>query len=84
MQAATMRMRPIIMTTLATVFGATPIALALGSAGQSRMSMGIAVIGGLMFSLGLTLYVIPAMYIFLTRKKNYERQRNIELIAESI
>ena len=77
-------MRPIIMTTLATCLGALPIALALGSAGKSRMSMGIAVIGGLLFSLSLTLYVIPAMYTFLTRAKNYERQKNIELIADSI
>ena len=80
-RAATMRMRPIIMTTLATVFGAMPIALALGSAGKSRMSMGIVVMGGLLFSLALTLYIIPAMYIFLTRKKNYERRKKVEQIA---
>ena len=78
-----MRMRPIIMTTLATVLGAMPIALALGSAGTSRMSMGIVVIGGLLFSLALTLYVIPAMYIYLTRQKDFEKQRRIELIAET-
>ena len=84
LEAAVLRMRPIIMTTLATCLGALPIALALGSAGKSRMSMGIAVIGGLLFSLSLTLYVIPAMYTFLTRAKNYERQKNIELIADSI
>ncbi|MEM1124776.1 MAG: efflux RND transporter permease subunit, partial [Bacteroidota bacterium] len=83
LEAANMRMRPIIMTTLATVFGATPIALALGSAGQSRMSMGIVVMGGLLFSLVLTLYVIPVMYTYFARKKNYERMRQIELIANS-
>jgi multidrug efflux pump subunit AcrB len=81
LQAATMRMRPIIMTTMATVFGAMPIALALGSAGQSRMSMGIVVMGGLLFSLALTLYIIPVMYIYLTSKKNYERMERIEQIA---
>lgn len=81
LQAATMRMRPIIMTTLATAFGAVPIALALGSAGKSRMSMGIVVIGGLLFSLVLTLYVIPAMYTFLTRKKNFDRMNKVEAIA---
>jgi multidrug efflux pump len=81
LQAATMRMRPIIMTTLATVFGAMPIALALGSAGQSRMSMGIVVMGGLLFSLALTLYIIPVMYIYLTRSKNYKRMEEIEEIA---
>ena len=81
LQAATMRMRPIIMTTIATVFGAMPIALAFGSAGQSRMSMGIVVMGGLLFSLALTLYIIPVMYIYLTSKKNYERMERIEQIA---
>ena len=84
LEAASLRMRPIVMTTLATCLGAMPIALALGSAGASRMSMGIAVIGGLIFSLSLTLYVIPAMYTYLTTSKNYERQENIEVIARSI
>ncbi len=80
-KAATLRMRPIIMTTLATVFGATPIALALGAAGKSRMAMGIVVMGGLLFSLALTLYVIPVMYTYLARKKDYTRMRRIERIA---
>jgi multidrug efflux pump len=84
LEAATLRMRPIIMTTLATVLGATPIALALGSAGASRMSMGIVVMGGLLFSLVLTLYVIPAMYTYLSRAKNFERRKRIELIAENL
>lgn len=82
LQAATLRMRPIIMTTLATVFGATPIALALGAAGQSRMSMGIVVMGGLLFSLALTLYVIPVMYTYLTRNKDFDRMRQIDKIAK--
>ena len=77
LKAATMRMRPIIMTTLATVFGAMPIALALGSAGKSRMAMGIVVMGGLLFSLALTLYVIPVMYTYLSRNKNYDRIKEI-------
>jgi multidrug efflux pump len=81
LEAATKRMRPIIMTTLATVFGATPIALALGSAGQSRMSMGIVVMGGLLFSLALTLYVIPVMYTYLSRKKDYVKMHKIEEIV---
>jgi multidrug efflux pump len=52
------------MTSLATVLGTLPIALALGAGAKSRMPMGIVVIGGLMFSLVLTLYVVPAMYSF--------------------
>lgn len=80
-EASAMRFRPILMTTLATTLGALPIALALGSAGKSRMSMGIVIIGGLLFSLALTLYVIPAMYSFLSRKKNYKRMKDIDKIA---
>lgn len=57
------------MTTLATLHGALPVALALGAGTESRMSTGITVIGGLLFSLVLTLFVIPAMYSYLSRKK---------------
>jgi len=67
--AATQRFRPILMTSLATVFGVLPIALALGAAAKSRMSMGIVIIGGLLFSLGLTLFIIPALYTYLSGKK---------------
>ncbi len=64
-EAAAARLRPILMTTLATVLGILPIALALGAGSESRVSMGIAVIGGLVFGSALTLYVIPAMYVLL-------------------
>jgi hydrophobe/amphiphile efflux-1 (HAE1) family protein len=67
--AATQRFRPILMTSLATVFGVLPIALALGAAAGSRISIGIVIIGGLLFSLGLTLFVIPALYTYLTSDK---------------
>jgi multidrug efflux pump len=77
-KAARMRLRPIIMTTLATVLGAAPIAFAIGAAGSSRKGMGIVVMGGLLFSLILTLYVIPAMYILLSRKKNFAVRKEIE------
>ena len=80
LEAATLRFRPILMTSLATILGAMPIALALGSAGRSRMSMGIVIMGGLLFSLVLTLYVIPAMYTFLSRKKNFDNLKMIERI----
>ncbi len=66
--AAASRFRPILMTSLATVLGALPIALALGAGSQSRKPMGIAVIGGLLFSLVLTLYVVPAMYTYLSKR----------------
>ncbi len=68
-EAATMRLRPILMTSLATALGALPIALALGAGAQSRKPLGMAIIGGIMFSLILTLYVVPAMYAYLSGKK---------------
>ena len=65
--AATARFRPIIMTSLCTILGILPIALALGSGSTSRVSMGIAVVGGMLFSTTLTLYVIPAIYSYMSR-----------------
>jgi multidrug efflux pump len=69
LEAATARFRPILMTSFATMLGALPIALALGAGSKSRISMGIVIIGGLLFSLTLTLYIIPAMYSYLSGKK---------------
>jgi multidrug efflux pump len=66
--AAQARFRPILMTSLSTILGILPIALALGAGSESRVSMGIAVIGGLIFATILTLYVIPGIYIYFTSK----------------
>jgi len=68
-EAAAARLRPILMTSLATMFGALPIALALGAGAQSRTPLGIVVVGGLLFSLILTLFVIPVMYIMMAGKQ---------------
>ena len=76
LEAATARLRPILMTTLATALGALPIALALGAGAKSRMGMGIVIIGGLMFSLILTLFVIPAIYSFLAAHKSSYSPKN--------
>ncbi len=67
--AAVARLRPILMTTLATTLGALPIALAIGSAGKSRIPLGIVIVGGMLFALMLTLYVVPAVYSYLSSKK---------------
>lgn len=67
--AAAARLRPILMTTMATILGILPIALALGAGAESRVSMGIAVIGGLVCGGALTLFVIPAMYVLLSNWK---------------
>jgi multidrug efflux pump subunit AcrB len=72
-EAASARLRPILMTSLATALGAVPIALALGAGAKSRMGMGIVIIGGLMFSLILTLFVIPAMYTYISSNKNKDQ-----------
>jgi len=69
LEASVARLRPILMTTLATALGALPIALALGSAGKSRIPLGIVIIGGLLFSLILTLFVVPSLYLYISRKK---------------
>ena len=67
--AATQRLRPILMTSLAMSLGALPLALSLGASSTSRIPLGIVIVGGIMFSLILTLFVIPAMYSFLSSKK---------------
>lgn len=68
-RAAALRFRPILMTSLSTILGTLPIALALGAGSESRVSMGIAIIGGLIFSAVLTLFVIPAMYSYISSNK---------------
>ncbi|WP_373521767.1 efflux RND transporter permease subunit [Aquiflexum sp.] len=67
--AAGARFRPILMTSLSTILGILPIALALGAGAESRVPMGVAVIGGLAFATILTLFIIPAVYTYLTSKQ---------------
>jgi multidrug efflux pump len=67
-EASAARLRPILMTSLTIALGALPIAMALGAAAKSRMSMGIVIIGGTLFSLVLTLFVIPAIYSLWSRE----------------
>jgi len=67
-EAASQRLRPILMTSLATSLGALPIAMSLGAAATSRIPLGIVVVGGIMFSLILTLFVIPAVYTYISSK----------------
>jgi HAE1 family hydrophobic/amphiphilic exporter-1/multidrug efflux pump len=71
LEAATQRFRPILMTSLATALGALPIAISLGAAATSRKPLGTVVVGGLLFSLILTLFVIPAVYTYLSGKKDH-------------
>jgi multidrug efflux pump subunit AcrB len=69
LEAASARLRPVVMTSLSTVFGFLPIAIAFGGAAGSRQPLGIAVVFGLVFSTALTLYVVPAVYLVLSRKR---------------
>jgi multidrug efflux pump len=71
LEASQLRLRPILMTSLAMALGSLPIALSLGDAATSRQPLGIVIVGGILFSLILTLFVIPAMYTFLSRKRKH-------------
>jgi multidrug efflux pump len=82
-EAAVSRLRPIMMTSLATILGALPIALALGAGAKSRVSMGMVIIGGLLFSGFLTLYVIPVVYQFLSGKKDHVEDKNSSVHEEN-
>jgi multidrug efflux pump len=80
--AATQRLRPILMTSLAMSLGALPIALSLGAAATSRVPLGIVIVGGIIFSLILTLFVIPAIYSFFSLNKKKSELDNLENIQE--
>lgn len=82
MDAAAVRFRPILMTSISTILGILPIALALGAGAESRTSMGIAVIGGLLIGSFLTLYIIPAIYSYLASDKSI-KQDKIERAKEA-
>lgn len=73
-EAATNRLRPILMTSLATALGALPIAFAFGAASQSRTGMGIVIVGGLLISLLFTLFVIPAVYSYFSKKTKSKKR----------
>jgi multidrug efflux pump len=66
-EASRIRLRPILMTSFATIFGVLPIALGIGAGGESRMPLGISVVGGMIFSTFLTLIVVPVVYTYLAR-----------------
>jgi multidrug efflux pump len=73
MESAASRFRPILMTSLSTVLGIAPMVFATGAGAESRISMGVAVAGGLIFSTFFTLYIIPAMYSFISSSNaNYD------------
>jgi HAE1 family hydrophobic/amphiphilic exporter-1/multidrug efflux pump len=85
LEASEARLRPILMTSLAIALGALPIAMSLGAASKSRIGMGVVIVGGTIFSLVLTLYVIPALYLFWSKtRKHYPEFDHIEEYEKSV
>jgi len=75
-EAAVARFRPILMTSLTTILGILPLALATGAGSESRITMGVTVVGGLFFATFLTLFVVPSVYSYLAEKKTAEKDIN--------
>ena len=83
LEASEARLRPILMTSLAIALGALPIALSLGAASTSRIGMGVVIVGGTIFSLILTLFVIPAIYLMWSKAKKHRPEfDNIEALEK--
>jgi multidrug efflux pump len=76
--ASMVRLRPILMTTLSTIFGTMPIALGIGAGGESRQPLGLVVVGGMMFSTLLALFVVPVVYTYLAPLTSAKKGVEIE------
>jgi multidrug efflux pump len=84
MKAAISRLRPILMTSLATIFGILPVALSLGASSGSRRSLGVAVIGGMIFATFFSLYVVPVLYSYISREYRPQKEEPEEETYEPV
>jgi HAE1 family hydrophobic/amphiphilic exporter-1 len=81
-QGCLIRFRPIMMTTMAALLGAVPIALGYGAGGEARQPLGLVVVGGLLFSQLVTLYLTPVVYTYLAQvQKHLQRRRGLHADA---
>src|SRR4029450_3367818 len=83
-EACLVRFRPIMMTTLAALMGTLPIALGLGAGAESRRPLGLTVVGGLLTSQALTLYITPAVYLWFERVQPRLRRRRSPQLLETV
>ncbi|OZB16077.1 MAG: multidrug transporter AcrB, partial [Marinobacter sp. 34-60-7] len=83
LEGATLRFRPVLMTTISTVFGAVPLVIATGAGAESRAAIGVVILGGLVFATTLTLFIIPVLYNLLARfaKSANEVEKELERLA---
>jgi hydrophobic/amphiphilic exporter-1 (mainly G- bacteria), HAE1 family len=79
-EAGRIRLRPILMTSVATIMGALPIALGLGAGATSRRPLGYAIVGGLLFSTALTLFLVPSVYVILDAVRVRRSERVPQLV----
>jgi multidrug efflux pump len=83
-KAATIRLRPILMTSFATIFGILPIAIGLGAGAESRRPLGLVVVGGMLFSTFLTLIIIPVVYTLLAKFTSTSKIKNENSVKSDV